>query len=107
MTQLVAIPLESGGSVIIESSQRSGPAMRGGRAEDAVTTGARTLEEALGSVAPAAQSIIERLREAAAPESISLEFGLTVNASTGMVIASSSINANIKVSLTWQREAPG
>jgi cysteine sulfinate desulfinase/cysteine desulfurase-like protein len=107
VTQLVSVPLESGGTIIVESSQRIGPVTRGGRGEDAITTGTRTLEGALGSIAPAAQSIIERLREAAAPETISLEFGLSVNASSGMIIASSSIDANIKISLTWQRDPPG
>jgi hypothetical protein len=106
VTQLVAVPLESGGTVLVESTDRSGPVTRGGRGGDAVTEGTRTLEDALGSIAPAARSIIERLRDAAAPETISLEFGLTVNASSGMVIASTSVNANIKVSLTWTPGPP-
>ena len=61
----------------------------------------------LWAASPAARSIIEaRLRDTAAPDTISLEFGLTVNASSGMVIASTSVNANIKVSPAWTPDSP-
>ena len=55
---------------------------------------------------PAARSIIERVRDTAHPETIALESGVTVNASSGMVIASTSVNANIRVSLTGKADEP-
>ena len=104
MTQLVAVPLEA--EAESSWSPRTVPArLRGGRGGDAVTEGTRTLEDALGSIAAAA-SIIERLRDTAAPDTISLEFGLTVNASSGMVIKQTSVNANIKVSWPGLQNSP-
>jgi hypothetical protein len=83
MTQLVALLLDGRNSDGRVDSTTGWPRDAGGGGKDAVTTGARTLEEALGNVAPSTRSIIERLREAAAPETIGLEFGLTVKQALG------------------------
>ena len=68
----------------------------------------KTFEDATAAVAPAASSLIARLRVASdPPDEISVEFGVQLSAQTGAFIASVTADANFKVSMTWRRGAAG
>lgn len=107
---LVEFPLEHGGSVLVEIDDTPGsPVMRGlGKDRPAVAeqTG-KTFEEATATVVPAARSLLSRLRGTDDPAAeISIEFGVQLSAQTGAFIASATVEANFKVSMTW-RQGPG
>jgi hypothetical protein len=109
MKRLVEFPLEQGGSVLVEVDELpAGPATRG-FGKDHLTVAERTdktFEEATAAVAPAARSLIARLRSIGdAPEEISIEFGVQLSAQSGAFIASAAAAANFKVSMTWRRGA--
>jgi hypothetical protein len=105
--RLVEFPLEQGGSVLVEIDENagSGPAMRGlGKDRSTVTDRTdKTFEEATATVAPAARSLLARLRATDDPaDEISIEFGVQLSAQTGAFIASVAVEANFRVSMTWR-----
>jgi hypothetical protein len=112
MPELVEFPLESGGSIVVEvepAAQRDGVVRRGfdpARAAAPVVRATESLEAAFDRVGPAAAALIERLRRGLdAPAEIELEFGIQLSAEIGVIIASSSGHANVRVRATWKRAA--
>ncbi len=106
MEHLVDLPLEDGGSIRFEVEEGSagrpgGPVTRSGRPGEMVTAATQTFEEALGGVAPASRAIVAKLRAAANPSEIVVEFGLKVSADTGVIVARTGGEANFRVMLTW------
>jgi hypothetical protein len=57
----------------------------------------------LESVAPAAQSILAKLRQAG-PQEITVEFALMLTAEAGAVIAKSTSGCHLTVTLHWERD---
>jgi hypothetical protein len=111
MKRLVEFPLEQGGSVLVELDEPpAGPVMRGlGKDRPSIAEQAdKTFEEATAAVAPAAASLIARLRSISNPPAeIGIEFGVQLSAQTGAFIASAAAAANFKVSMTWRGDTAG
>ncbi|TCC41211.1 CU044_2847 family protein [Kribbella speibonae] len=104
MRRLAEFPLGDGGTVLVEVDD-GGPVMRGiGKDRAALIEEAdRTFEDATSVVAPAARSLIARLRAMDdAPEEVGIEFGLQLSAQTGAFIASAAAQANFKITVTWR-----
>ncbi len=106
MAQLVEFPLAAGGSVLVEVSGQTGPAMRGQRGVDVVERARQSFEEAVGHVRPAVEGVIAQLRSLAeAPDEVHVEFGLDLHAEAGAFIAAVGTRANFTVALTWRRSS--
>jgi hypothetical protein len=109
--QLVQYELESGGSILVSSETGavgSAPVTRGLRDVEGeiVERASETFESALAQVEPAAQSLVARFRDLPhGPQSITIEFGVSLHAKVGAIIAETSGDANFKVSLTWHHDA--
>ncbi len=103
MAELVAVPLVDGGVVVVEMDHTEAGVVKAGRPGQIVGKAAQTLEAALESVAPAAQSILAKLRPAR-PQEISVEFGLTLTAEAGAVITKAASGCHLKVTLRWDRD---
>ncbi|MGH3869618.1 MAG: CU044_2847 family protein [Pseudonocardiaceae bacterium] len=103
MVDLVAVPLDEGGVIVVEMDHAQAGVVKAGRAGQIVGTAAQSLEAALESVAPAAQSILAKLRQARARE-ITVEFGLMLTAEAGAVIAKTASGCHLKVTLRWDRD---
>ncbi|HEY9336576.1 CU044_2847 family protein [Kribbella sp. NPDC051936] len=104
MRRLVEFPLDQGGTVLVEVDE-GGPVMRGIAKDRAalVEEADRTFEAATSVVAPAARSLIARLRAMDdAPDEVGVEFGLQLSAQTGAFIASAAAQANFKITVTWR-----
>ena len=106
MKRLVEFPLEQGGSVLVEVDEPSaGPVTRGlGKDRLGVAEHAdKTFEQATAAVAPAATSLIARLRSTDdPPDEIGVEFGVQLSAQGGAFIASMAAQANFRVSMSWR-----
>ena len=63
-----------------------------------------TLTEAFSRVEPAIEVIVSRLRNAA-PDEITVDFGLKMGGEAGLIWAKGTAEANIAVSVTWKRGA--
>lgn len=61
-----------------------------------------SLEEALVSARPAAEAVIDTFR-ALSPESVTVEFGLRIDAEAGAVFAKAGIGAHFTITLAWDR----
>ena len=60
-----------------------------------------SLDEALASARPAAEAVVATF-QAMAPDELSVEFGLRLDAEAGAVFAKAGIGAHFTVSLTWR-----
>jgi hypothetical protein len=87
MTELVAVPLEAGGAIVVEMDHAQAGVVKAGRPGEIVGRAAQSLEAALESMTPAAQSILAKLEEAR-PHDVTVEFGLKLTAEVGAVITS-------------------
>ena len=108
MKRMIEVPLESGGSVLMEvdldESEQEGmvPAARPG---EMAAKAKQTFEEALEQIKPAADVVIEKLRGMSSqPDEMEVTFGLKMSAEAGAFIASASTEANFTVLLRWNRD---
>ncbi|WP_433348186.1 CU044_2847 family protein [Micromonospora sp. CA-111912] len=99
MSEDVRVELPSGETVWVRVAGTAGPADVGWR-EDQVYR----LEGLLETVRGVAGSVRAGLREAR-PDSVSVEFGVTMSAKTGRVLSvltEAGAEANLKITLGWQ-----
>ena len=107
MKRLVAFKMEDGGTVIVEVDEpETGGTTRVARRPGEIAEEAKeTFEQALSKIRPATEKVITTLRGLTQkPDEIEMEFGFSLNAVAGVVIASASTGANYKVTLRWKSE---
>lgn len=106
MKRLIEFPLEDGTSIIVEADDApAAGTVRGAHSSEVVEKAKQTFEASLERIKPVAASIIAKLRELGdRPEQVGVEFGIKLNAAAGVVLASSGVEANFKVTLTWKLE---
>ena len=108
MKQLIEFPLEDGQTIIVEVNELEGE--RGSRrvarsTEEEPEKAPQTFEQALSKIRPATEKVITTLRGLVQkPDEIEMEFGFSLSAGAGVIIASASTEANYKVTLRWQGE---
>jgi hypothetical protein len=111
--RLVEYELESGGTIVVDAEDgdfdtAARPVTRGLHDVEGamVERAGRTFESALATVEPATQSLLSHLRELDhGPQTISIEFGVSLHAAAGAIIAQTGGDANFKVTLTWRRDS--
>jgi Trypsin-co-occurring domain 1 len=106
VTRLLEVPVASGGSVLFEiDALEDRRAMRGGMPVDGlIERGQQTLEEGLGTIAPALGRMLDELRGVSHDLSeIEVELGLKLAGEAGMVIARVGSEANFRVLVRWKR----
>jgi hypothetical protein len=106
MKKLIEFPLEDGTSMLVEIEEpEHGGLVKASRSDDVITKAHQTLEKSLEKVKPAAQFVIQKLRELHdAPDEVQVSFGLKLSAEAGAVLASAGAEANYTVTLKWVRE---
>lgn len=107
MASLAELPLDGGGSILIEASEVGGGPVKAGRLGDAVHELPATLQTALAPVTRAAKDVLEELRKAQ-PTVVEVEFGIDLAMQAGAVITKAQTACHLKVRLTWRKsEADG
>jgi hypothetical protein len=108
MKHLIEFPLQDGGKMVVEvdEPETPGQVLQASIRPGEITERAKeTLEDALDKIKPAAQSVINKLRQLHdEPDEISVEFGIKLSAEAGAFIASAGIEANYKVGLKWTKK---
>ncbi|SRR6266496_1673597 len=99
--------MEDGSSIIVEvNEQEASPGTRRAArdtSEEKPEPAPQTFEQALSKIRPATEKVITTLRGLAhKPNEIEMEFGFSLSAAAGVVIASASTEANYKVTLRWK-----
>ncbi|QTD98685.1 CU044_2847 family protein [Streptomyces cyanogenus] len=101
MTVLTRIPLEGGGSVLVEAPAGPEGPVRAGRVGEFLHEAPQTLQEALEPVAQAAQSALDELRKAR-PDVITVDFGVDLTVEAGAVITKGRAACHLQVTMSWQ-----
>jgi len=97
MTRLVEYPLQDGGSIVVEMDDGpGGPRL----ASDTTERAHRTFEDAVTSIQPIGKALLEQVKSLS-PDSVQLELGVKLNAKAGIVLASSSAEGHVKITLKW------
>jgi hypothetical protein len=100
-SRLVAFPVGADQTLLVEVDDPNvgnQPISRGvaERARD-------TFETAIAQIKPGVEALMAQLRDLSAkPENISLEFGIKFTAGADALIAKTSVEGNVKVTLTWK-----
>lgn len=81
---------------------RKGVAARGKGKEELVEKASQSLEDALDHIRPAAQLIVDKLRDVS-PQEIEVEFGVRLEAEAGVVITKTKAEAHFKIVLKWKK----
>lgn len=101
MTEIVRFSSQAGDVLVEVDEQEDGGIRRAGRGEQRIVEAAASLDEAIGSVLPAATRMFEVL-EQLKPASAQLEFGVKLSGEFGGLIAKAGGEAQLNVTLTWE-----
>ena len=115
MKHIVEFPMENGDVLLVEvddpisaapgATLRGIPGGPGGHGSEMLERAQMTYEQAVDKIKPAAESIVRHIRDIAEPpDVIGVEFGIKLNANIGAILASSSVEAQFTLKLTWNRE---
>jgi hypothetical protein len=107
MAEIVEYPLEGGGVLLVQSASVDAGQGELGLAspvEDKAKKAKETLESALAHVTPALKSVAGKLRDLS-PDDLTVEFGLTLTAETGVIVAKGGTEVHFKVTLAWSRNS--
>ena len=109
MKRFIEFPLEDGSTIVVEVNESEGErvtrrAARG--TEEEPEKAPQTFEQALSKIRPAIEKVIAMLRGLIQkPDEVEMEFGFSLSAEAGVIIASASTQANYRVTLRWKEEA--
>lgn len=97
----VEVPLPDGGSLIVEHREDE-QVVRAGRVQQITQTTGESFESALDRVKHAAMAVREKLQDVTTPpDEVVVEFAIKLAAEIGVVVASSSAEANLKLTMRW------
>ena len=110
MTELVRVPLDTG-EVLVAEVERADivtddVVLASPTPGKAMTQLSTTLEAGLQSLAPALSRVVSFLKEAA-PDTVSVEFGMKLGGETGIILAKGTVEANFAVKLEGRRAEQG
>jgi hypothetical protein len=100
---LIAFPLEGGGTVVVE--MRPEPSVARVALGDRVRAVGITFEEALTGVRGAAAAALGTFTHMdVKPDEVKITFGIKLDAEAGALIARTGVEGHLDVSLTWRRD---
>ena len=105
MKNLLEFKLDNGESAFIQIEETETQArQRGCRGidDEGPLVAERTFSQAISSIAPMGNTLLNSFKDINTPDEINLEFGLTFNAKAGVVFKSVESQASFKVSIKWK-----
>lgn len=104
MADIVEFPLDDGSVLRVQAAtaDAAGSGLGLASAEERVARAGETLSSALATVTPALKTVTGKLRELS-PDDLSVEFGLTLTAESGIVVAKGSAEVHLAVKVAWNR----
>ncbi|WP_406002768.1 CU044_2847 family protein [Streptomyces sp. NBC_00829] len=107
MPALLRVPLESGGSVLVEVDDGPQAVVRVARPGGMVPEAAETLERGLESVRQAAQAVLGKMVDLPRqPDRITLALGLKLSAEAGVFLAKTAAEGSLTLTMEWDKERP-
>ncbi|MFI0479568.1 CU044_2847 family protein [Actinomadura sp. 9N215] len=103
MATYVEVPLPEGGSLIVEQGEEEGGIVRAGRVRDVADMATETFEAAMDRLRTAAEAVNTKMRSLQQPPAdITVQFSVKLGTAVGVVIANTSAEANLTVTLRWE-----
>lgn len=103
--KIVKYELEEGGFILVEVEKLEEETCivpAGG--EEIFEEATVKFEEALDKIRPVVNSVIQKFTNLSQePNQIAVEFGLNMNANSGVLIASAGVEANFKINISWKK----
>lgn len=104
MTDLISFGVSGGRSVLVEMPVADdGLVPAGGRRNRIFDTGT-SFSEHIDTIRDAMQEALRKFRESN-PDEVKISFGIKFTAEAGAVIASTSLEGNLGVEMTWRQAA--
>ncbi len=106
MAELMRWELDDGDEVFVEVAQDAPEISPVSRAGNMIESAGVSLSSALGHVRNAATVVLGQFRGMAeCPDEVQVEFGVRLTAEAGAVIAKTSMDGHLNVTLTWRNNA--
>jgi NTP-dependent ternary system trypsin peptidase co-occuring protein len=102
MVQLVSFPSDAGFPLKVEVSENDYGVQRVARRDGGIVQATQKLEDALGQAMPTLRSVVRSV-QSLAPDEAEIEFGLTLTAEAGAVVAKTAVEGHFTVTLSWTR----
>ena len=104
MSEIVRFKTDAGEEILVETGHEAFTTERIGRDDRGFVDAAATVDAALARSFPAIRRVADALR-ALTPDECGIEFGVTLNAEAGVVVAKTAAEGHFTVTLSWQRDA--
>jgi hypothetical protein len=108
MAEIVEYPLAGNGVLKVQAAEvdleRGELALASPDGQAQVKQAQETLDSALAQVTPALESFAGKLR-ALSPDEVTVEFGLTLTAEAGIVVAKGTAEVHFTVTLSWSKDS--
>jgi Trypsin-co-occurring domain 1 len=110
MAVLLEVPLEDGdgGAVVLVEADRGdiagGLVLASPQPGEAAARAVHSLASSLEQLEPVLRTVKEKL-VASAPEHFTVEFGVKLGGETGIIVAKGTVEANLKITMTWDRQS--
>ncbi|WP_371493427.1 hypothetical protein OG871_39285 [Kitasatospora sp. NBC_00374] len=101
--QLARVPLDGGGSILVEAADGAAGPVKAGRVGDAIRDLPVGLSAALEPVTDLARTVLRRLRDAG-PAEVEVEFGVDLSTEAGVVITKTAANCHLTVTMVWRKD---
>jgi Trypsin-co-occurring domain 1 len=106
MVQLVSFLSDAGPPLLVEVSDDSPGLERVAREDGGIVQATEKLEDALKRSMPTLRTIINSVRSLA-PDQAQVEFGITLAAEAGVVVAKTAVEGHFTVTLSWSGAGTG
>jgi len=109
VAKYVDFPLELNTTIRVEVESPEAPSgvVRGDgirSPHSVIETASVAFEQALGKIKPICEAIVRQVREAVEqPDEIAVQFGVKLSAEAGVILTSTSGEANLKISVKWKK----
>jgi NTP-dependent ternary system trypsin peptidase co-occuring protein len=106
MVQLVSFPSDAGPPLRVEVAENDFGVQRVARRDGGIVQATEKLEDALGQAMPTLRSVVRSV-QSLAPDEAEIEFGITLTAEAGAVVAKTAVEGHFTVTLSWKRPDAG
>jgi hypothetical protein len=95
---------EPGQFVTVEVEQPVEPGLERAARGGAVERAGETFETAVAKIKPVIGIVVDSLRDMVhAPDDLTIDFGITFDAKSGVILTSVGVQANLKVTVAWHK----
>lgn len=103
VAELARIPLDGGGSILVEAPGATSGPVKVGRVGEAISELPSKLRTMLEPVAATACTVLDELRKAK-PDEVTVEFGVDLAVQAGAVITKGETSCHLKVTMSWKND---